>query len=85
LTEPRQRGIFYHTPEQKAEAEQIMGELEASGVWAQPMVTEVRPFAEFYPAEKYHRQNPEQGYCQVVIAPKLAKFRQKFVAKLKEP
>jgi peptide-methionine (S)-S-oxide reductase len=70
-----QRGIFYHTPEQKAEAEQIMGELEASGVWPQPMVTEVRPFAQFYPAEEYHhqyyRQNPEQGYCQVVIAPKL--------------
>jgi peptide methionine sulfoxide reductase MsrA len=47
----------------------------ASGVWAQPMVTEVRPFAQFYPAEEYHhqyyRQNPEQGYCQVVIAPKL--------------
>jgi len=81
--------IFYHTPEQKLEAERIISELEASGVWAQPMVTEVRPLAEFYPAEQYHhhyyRRNPEQGYCQVVIAPKMAKFHQKFAAKLREP
>ena len=81
--------IFYHTPEQKLEAERIISELEASGVWAQPMVTEVRPLAEFYPAEEYHhhyyRRNPEQGYCQVVIAPKMAKFHQKFAAKLREP
>jgi peptide-methionine (S)-S-oxide reductase len=81
--------IFYHTPEQKAEAERIIGELTASGVWAQPIVTEVKPLAEFYTAEEYHhqyyRQNPEQGYCQVVIAPKLAKFRQKYAARIKEP
>jgi peptide-methionine (S)-S-oxide reductase len=80
--------IFYHTPEQKQEAERIIGELTASGVWAQPMVTEVKPLAEFYPAEEYHhqyfRRNPEQGYCQVVIAPKLDKFRQKYAAKLRE-
>ena len=81
--------IFYHTPEQKQEAERIIGELTASGVWAQPMVTEVKPLAEFHPAEEYHhqyyRRNPEQGYCQVVIAPKLDKFRQKYAAKLREP
>ncbi len=81
--------IFYHTPEQKAEAERIIGELTASGVWPQPIVTEIKPLAEFYPAEEYHhqyyRQNPEQGYCQVVIAPKLDKFRQKYAAKLREP
>jgi peptide-methionine (S)-S-oxide reductase len=80
--------IFYHTPEQKQAAEQIVGELEESGVWAQPMVTEVKPWAEFYPAEEYHHhyygRNPEQGYCQVVIAPKLAKFRQKFAANFRE-
>ncbi len=80
--------IFYHTPEQKAEAEGMIRELEASAVWDQPIVTEVRPFTAFYPAEEYHQQyyrkNPEQAYCQVVIAPKLAKFRKKFVAKLKE-
>jgi len=79
--------IFYHTPEQKAEAERIIGELEASGVWDQPIVTEVKLFTAFYPAEEYHQQyyrkNPEQAYCQVVIAPKLAKLRQKFAARLK--
>ena len=81
--------IFYHSPEQKAEAERIIAELTESGVWPQPIVTEVKPLAEFHPAEEYHhqyyRRNPEQGYCQVVVAPKLAKFRQKFAAKLKEP
>jgi len=81
--------IFYHTPEQKQEAERIIVELTASGVWPQPIVTEVKPLAEFNPAEEYHqryyRQNPEQGYCQVVIAPKLAKFRQKYAARLREP
>ncbi|OGO01450.1 MAG: peptide-methionine (S)-S-oxide reductase [Chloroflexi bacterium RBG_13_53_26] len=70
--------IFYHTSEQKAEAERMITELGASGVWDQPIVTEVKPFAEFYPAEEYHQQyyrkNPEQPYCQLVIAPKLAKF-----------
>jgi peptide-methionine (S)-S-oxide reductase len=80
--------IFYHSPQQKQEAERIIGELTASGVWAQPIVTEVKPMTEFYPAEEYHhgyyRQNPEQGYCQVVIAPKLDKFRRKFAARLKE-
>jgi len=80
--------IFYHSPEQKAEAERIIGELTAAGVWPRPIVTEVKPLAEFYPAEEYHhqyyRRNPEQGYCQVVVAPKLDKFRKKYAAKLKE-
>jgi peptide-methionine (S)-S-oxide reductase len=70
--------IFHHTSEQKAEAERMITELGASGVWDQPIVTEVKPFAEFYPAEEYHQQyyrkNPEQPYCQLVIAPKLAKL-----------
>lgn len=70
--------LFYHTLEQKAEAERMITELAASGVWDQPIVTEVKPFAEFYPAEEYHQQyyrkNPEQPYCQLVIAPKLAKL-----------
>ncbi len=79
--------IFYHTPEQKVEAERVIKELEALGVWNQPIVTEVKPLAVFYPAEEYHQQyyqkNPSQAYCQVVINPKLAKLRQKFAAKLK--
>ena len=70
--------IFYHTPEQKDEAEQMIRELETSHVWDQPIVTEVKPFTVFYPAEEYHQQyyrkNPAQAYCQVVIAPKLAQL-----------
>lgn len=80
--------IFYSSSEQKQEAERIVGELTASGVWPRPIVTEVKPLTGFYPAEEYHhqyyRRNPEQGYCQVVIAPKLDKFREKYAARLKE-
>jgi peptide-methionine (S)-S-oxide reductase len=79
--------IFCHTPEQKAVAEQVIAELNAAGVWANPVVTEVAPLNVFYPAEEYHqeyfRRNPYQGYCQVVVAPKLAKFRQKYLQRLK--
>jgi peptide-methionine (S)-S-oxide reductase len=81
--------IFYGTPEQKAEAERTIAGLGASGAWARPIVTEVKPLAEFYPAEEHHhgyyRRNPEQGYCRVVIAPKVAKVRRKYAARLKEP
>lgn len=70
--------IFYHTPEQRAEAERVIAELDASGTLASPVVTEIRPLTVFYPAEDYHQQyyrnNPDQPYCQMVIAPKLAKF-----------
>lgn len=79
--------IFYHTPEQKAEAERLTGKLEADQVWERPIVTEVKPLPVFYPAEEYHQQyyrkNPEQAYCQVVINPKLAKLREKFAGRLK--
>ncbi len=71
--------IFYHTPEQKAEAERVIGQLEESRALGQPIVTEVQPFAGFYEAEEYHQQyyrkNPEQPYCRAVIAPKLAELR----------
>jgi len=79
--------IFYHDEEQKAIAEQVIQEFEATGIWGKPIVTEVAPFKAFYKAEDYHqeyyRQNPYQPYCQVVIAPKVAKFRQRYLAKLK--
>lgn len=79
--------IFYHTPEQKAVAEQVVAWLSAEGLWDKPIVTEVTPFQAFYPAEDYHQEyfarNPRQGYCQVVVAPKVAKFRKKYFAKLK--
>lgn len=80
--------IFYHTPEQEATAREVIAELEREGVWPDPIVTEVTPAGPFYPAEPYHhdyyRRNPGQPYCQVVIAPKLAKFRERFAALRRE-
>ncbi len=80
--------IFYHTPEQKAEAEQVMAEITAAHLWPKPLVTEVVPFQNFYVAEDYHqeyfRRNPGQGYCRLVIAPKVAKFRQHYLERLKK-
>lgn len=79
--------IFYHSPEQKAAAEGIIQELESEKIWDNPIVTQVTPFEAFYPAEDYHQEyyarNPGAGYCQVIIAPKLAKFRKKYLEKLK--
>jgi peptide-methionine (S)-S-oxide reductase len=79
--------IFYHTPEQKAVAEEVIAEITAEGLWPRPIVTEVTAFETFYPAEDYHQEyfarNPYQGYCQAIIAPKVAKFRKKFVDRLK--
>ena len=79
--------IFYHTPEQKAIAEEVIEEIEAARIWPDSTVTEVTAYRDFYKAEEYHqnyfKDNPNQGYCRVVIAPKVAKFRQKFLEKLK--
>lgn len=79
--------IFYHSEEQKAVAEQVIQELEVAEVWDAPIVTEVTPTAVFYRAEDYHqeyfRRNPGQAYCQVVIAPKVAKFRRRYMEKLR--
>ncbi|MDP8939863.1 MAG: peptide-methionine (S)-S-oxide reductase MsrA [Actinomycetota bacterium] len=79
--------IFYHDEEQKRVAEEVISDLEAEGRWADPIVTEVTPFSEFYVAEDYHqeyyRNNQYQPYCQVVIAPKVAKFRKQYLEKLK--
>lgn len=79
--------IFYHTPEQREVAEQVITELERANVWDGPIVTEVRPFTAFYPAEEYHqeyfRRNPDRPYCRVAITPKVAKFRRQYLAKLK--
>ncbi|HYT73079.1 MAG TPA: peptide-methionine (S)-S-oxide reductase MsrA [Gemmatimonadales bacterium] len=80
--------VFYHSPEQKSEAERVIAELEAAHVWDDPIVTEVVPFEAFYPAEEYHRdyyrRNPNQGYCRVVIAPKVAKVRKAYFEKLRK-
>jgi peptide-methionine (S)-S-oxide reductase len=81
--------IFYHNEDQKALAEKYRRELDASGAWDRPIVTEIVPFAKFYKAEAYHqdyyRQNPQQGYCAFVIRPKVEKFRKVFAEKLKRP
>lgn len=78
--------IFYHSPEQKAVAESVIAGLGAEQIWDNPIVTELAPLDEFYPAEDYHRdyyeRNPTQPYCQAVIAPKVSKFRKKFLEKL---
>ena len=80
--------IFYHTPEQKTVAEQVIKDLNAAKVWNAPIVTEVVPFKIFYKAENYHQEyyknNPDQPYCRAVIEPKVIKFRQKFLSKLKK-
>lgn len=79
--------IFYHSPEQREIAEEMITALERAQVWDRPIVTEITPAAAFYPAEDYHqgyfRKNPDQPYCQVVVAPKVAKLRAKFRDKLK--
>jgi peptide-methionine (S)-S-oxide reductase len=79
--------IFYHSPEQKAAAEEVLHMLETEEVWNKPIVTELTPFKAFYPAEDYHQEyfarNPGQGYCQAIISPKVAKFRKKFAERLK--
>lgn len=79
--------IFYHDEEQRRTAEEVISELEEKGVWEDPIVTEVVPFEAFYPAEEYHREyfrnHPDQPYCRVVIAPKVAKFRKQYLERLK--
>jgi peptide-methionine (S)-S-oxide reductase len=79
--------ILYGSDEQRAVAEEVIAELEAEGLFDDPIVTEVVPLATFYPAEDYHQEyysrNPAQGYCRVVIDPKMAKFRAKFAARLR--
>jgi peptide-methionine (S)-S-oxide reductase len=74
--------IFYHNDKQKQLAEQYKEELNKSGAWDKPIVTEIVPFTEFYPAEAYHQNyynnNKEQGYCKYVIQPKLEKFEKVF-------
>ena len=81
--------IFPHDDEQKRIAEQAIRDLEAEEVWESPVVTQVVPLTEFYPAEDYHQEyfarNPGAGYCQLVIAPKVSKFRKQHLARLKKP
>ncbi len=80
--------VFYHNDEQRQLAETYKAELDQSGAWDNPIVTEIAPLSNYYEAEDYHQDyyssNPNQGYCRFVIAPKLEKFRKVFRSKLKE-
>ncbi len=79
--------IFYHTDQQKQIAEQVMLEITSAELYKNKLVTQLIPEDKFYQAEDYHQNyfanNPEQGYCQVIIAPKVSKFRKQFLADLK--
>ncbi len=79
--------IFYHSPEQKQTADEVIAAFTKDAVYANPIVTEVVPAGRFYIAEPYHQEyfarNPLQGYCTYVVGPKVAKFRKQFAAKIK--
>lgn len=80
--------IFWHTPEQKVEADAVIAELTAAKQFNAAIVTDVTAATTFYPAEDYHQgyfdQNPNQPYCQFVVAPKVVKAREKYAARLKD-
>lgn len=79
--------IYYANEEQRQVAEEVMAEVRQQGLYPAPLVTELAPLGEVYPAETYHddyyRRNPNQGYCAAVIAPKVAKFRKQHLERLK--
>jgi peptide-methionine (S)-S-oxide reductase len=80
--------VFYHSDEQKKVAEEYKEKLDKSGIFKDPIVTEIVAFTKFYPAEKYHQNyfndNPRNPYCQAVVKSKVDKFREIFADKLKE-
>jgi peptide-methionine (S)-S-oxide reductase len=80
--------IFYHSPEQKAVASELIAKLASEKVFDAPIVTELAPLESFYPAENYHqgyyRANPNQGYCRATITPKVTKLRREYAARLKK-
>jgi len=79
--------VFYHSPEQKRIAEEVIASLTKEQVYPNPIVTELVPAPTWYEAEPYHQEyfakNPFQGYCTAVVGPKVMKFRKLFSAKLK--
>ena len=80
--------IFCHDDSQKKIAEEVMREIEKTKIWSKPVVTQLAPLEIFYKAEAYHQNyfnnNPGQGYCQMVIEPKVAKFRKQYFDRLKK-
>ncbi|MES2635462.1 MAG: peptide-methionine (S)-S-oxide reductase MsrA [Pseudomonadota bacterium] len=81
-------GIYYSNEEQKRVAEELIGEINNDGVLGKPVVTEVKPLDNYWPAEAYHQdffeKNPYQGYCVAVAGPKVAKFRKTFASLVKD-
>jgi len=79
--------VFYHTEAQREDAERAIADFAAQGIWEGEIVTQVVPLEQFYPAEGYHddyfRRNPNQAYCRVVVAPKVAKVRTRFLDRLR--
>lgn len=79
--------VLYHNEQQRKLTQQIMQDLDSEGIWKDPIVTAIEPFEHFYSAEAYHQEyfenNPNQGYCRVVITPKLEKFEKIFKENLK--
>ncbi len=80
--------IFFHDDAQKMTATNVVSELGQAGLWRDPIVTQILPAPEFYPAEEYHQRyferNPTQGYCSMVVAPKVAKFRKMHLERLRK-
>ena len=81
--------ILFHSPEQQKTAHQVMEEIAKAQIWDAPLVTELKPFEVYWPGESEHQdyfaRTPWSGYCRVVIAPKVAKFRKAFADRLKRP
>ncbi len=79
--------IFYHDDRQRDIAEALIKELDETNLWKKPIVTQIVPLDQYYPAEEYHREyflrHPEQSYCQVVISPKVDKFRKQWTKRVK--
>ncbi|WP_218313187.1 peptide-methionine (S)-S-oxide reductase MsrA [Alteromonas antoniana] len=79
--------IFYHNDEQRHQAEAIIQEMTDDEIWPDPIVTEVEPINNYHPAEDYHqnyfKNNPQNHYCAMVVAPKLAKFKKTFASRLR--
>jgi peptide-methionine (S)-S-oxide reductase len=79
--------IFYNSEEQRRIAKEAVARLEREHLWEAPIITAIEPAKEFYLAEDYHQEyfanNPQQPYCQIIVAPKVKKFQQKFAHKMK--
>ncbi|MFW5973713.1 MAG: peptide-methionine (S)-S-oxide reductase MsrA [Bacteroidota bacterium] len=79
--------ILYHSDEQRRIAGEVIADLQEQEIWDDPIITEVEPASEFYPAEQYHRdyyrRHPDQAYCKIVIDPKMAKFRRQHLDKVR--